>query len=169
MFAFHKNEALSRSRQPSADSPLVESPSLTSITDSITPSQCSDPAYTEGMHSPERRRRAASGRRSSVFNMRSRSNTAASTASSIISSADTATYDRVTPGSPPSLRHPSHSRFDSSGPRRSMFRGKMGKRLSESIGSGIDIDEIQEVDAGRKRASFLRKRKGTNESETSRE
>lgn len=50
-----------------------------------------------------------------------------------------------------------------------MFRGKMGKRLSESIGSGVDTDDYQEVDAGRKRASFLRKRKGTNESETMRE
>ncbi|KAJ4358930.1 hypothetical protein N0V95_002636 [Ascochyta clinopodiicola] len=41
----------------------------------------------------------------------------------------------------------------------------MGKRLSESIGTGVDIDDYQEVDAGRKRASFLRKRKGTNEYE----
>lgn len=47
-----------------------------------------------------------------------------------------------------------------------MFRGKMSKRLSESIGSGVDLDDNQEADAGRKRASFLRKRKGTNESET---
>ena len=46
----------------------------------------------------------------------------------------------------------------------------MGKRLSESIGgTSIDIDDYQEVDAGKKRASFLRKRKGTNESEMSRE
>lgn len=173
MFAFHKNETLSRSRQSSIDSPLAESRSLTSVPDSITASQCSaDSDYTEGMHSPERRRRTASSRRSSVFNMRSRSNTAASTASSIMSSShpDMAAYDHASPGSPPTLRHvPSHSRLDNSGPRRSMFRGKMGKRLSESIGSGVDADDYQEVDAGRKRASFLRKRKGTNESETMRE
>ncbi|KAF2630426.1 hypothetical protein BU25DRAFT_456161 [Macroventuria anomochaeta] len=100
--------------------------------------------------------------------MRSRSNTATSTASSIISSghADMAAYDHVSPGSPPALRHVgSHSRLDHGGPRRSMFRGKMGKRLSESIGSGVEFDDYQEADAGRKRASFLRKRKGTNESE----
>lgn len=41
----------------------------------------------------------------------------------------------------------------------------MGKRLSESMGTGMDVDEYQEVDAGKKRASFLRKRKGTYESE----
>jgi hypothetical protein len=46
----------------------------------------------------------------------------------------------------------------------------MGKRLSESIGSGMDADDYQDVDAGRKRASFLRRgRKGTNDSESSRE
>lgn len=50
-----------------------------------------------------------------------------------------------------------------------MFRGKMGKRLSESIGSAAEINDYQEVDAGKKRASFLRKRKGTNESDTLRE
>ncbi|KAF9695121.1 hypothetical protein EKO04_007087 [Ascochyta lentis] len=101
--------------------------------------------------------------------MRSRSNTAISTASSIISSgpADMASYDHaLPPGSPPPLRHVgSHSRLDPSGPRRSIFRGRMSKRLSESTGPGVDIDDYQEVDAGRKRASFLRKRKGANESE----
>lgn len=163
MFAFHKNETLSRSRQSSVDLPFAESPSLISVSGSLTASQCSDSAYAESMHSPERRRRAPSSRRSSVFNMRSRSNTATSTASSI---ADMATYDHASPSSPPALRHVgSHSRLDNSGPRRSMFRGRMGKRLSESIGSGVDMDEFQEADAGRKRASFLRKRKGTNESE----
>ena len=172
MFAFHKNETLSRSRQSSVDSPLAECPSLTSVSDSLTASQCSESAHTEGMHSPERRRRAPSGRRGSVFNIRSRSNTAASTASSIISSghADVATYDHSSPGSPPALRHVgSQSRLDNSGPRKSMFRGRMGKRLSESIGTATDLDDYQEVDAGRKRASFLRKRKGTNESEAYRE
>lgn len=172
MFAFHKNETLSRSRQSSLDSPLAERPSLTSVPDSITASQCSDSVHTEGMHSPERRRRAASSRRSSVFNMRSRSNTATSTASSIVSSghADMAAHDNVSPDSPPALHHVlSHSRLDNAGPKRSMFRGKMGKRLSESMGGGVDIDDFQEADAARKRASFLRKRKGINESETLRE
>src|SRR5690242_16110840 len=134
----------------------------------MTESQCSDPFDTDGMHSPEWRRKAASGRRSSVFNMRSRSNTGASTASSIIppNQADLTTYDRSSPSSPPTLRQvSSYSRHDNAGPRRSMFRGKMSKRLSESIGSGVDIDDNQEADAGRKRASFLRKRKGTNEAE----
>jgi hypothetical protein len=168
MFAFHKNETLSRSRQSSIDSPLTENRSLTSVPDSISASQCStDSDYTEGMHSPEQRPRAASTRRSSVFNMRSRSNTAASTASSIMSSShpDLAAYDHGTPGSPNALRHiPSHSRLDNNGPRRSMFRGKMGKRLSESIGGGIDANDFQDGEVGRKRSSFLRKRKGTNES-----
>lgn len=162
MFAFHKNESLSRSRQSSIDLPS-ESPSLTSLSDSMAASQCSEPVYIEGMHSPERRPRAASGRRTSVFTMRSRSNTAASTASSIMST-DTATHHYASPKSPTSLRHPSHSRPD--GPRRSMFRGKMGKRLSESIGGGMEVDDYQEVDVGKKRASFLRKRKGTGDSET---
>ncbi|KAH6622156.1 hypothetical protein C7974DRAFT_217167 [Boeremia exigua] len=169
MFAFHKNETLSRSRQSSIDSPLSESASLTSVPDSMTASQYSDSFDMEGMHSPERRRKAASGRRSSVFNMRSRSNTAASTASSISPShTDMTVHDHASPSSPPSLRQvPSQSRLDNAGPRRSMFRGKMGKRLSESIGSGLDIDDFPEADPGKKRASFLRKRKGTNESESS--
>jgi hypothetical protein len=172
MFAFHKNETLSRSRQSSIDSPVAESRSLMSVPDSIVASQCSaDSDYTESMHSPERRQKAASTRRGSVFNMRSRSNTATSTASSIMSSShpDMAAYDHGTPGSPNMLRHiPSHSRLDSTGPRRSMFRGKMGKRLSESIGSGADADELLGGEAGRKRGSFLRRRKGTNESDTMR-
>jgi hypothetical protein len=172
MFSFHKNETLSRSRQSSVDSPLAECSSLMSVSDSLTASQCSDPVYTEGMHSPEQRRRAASTRRSSVFKLRSRSSTAASTASSILSSgpADMALHDHALPSSPPALRHVgSHGHLDQNGPRRSMFRGRMGKRLSESIGTGMDIDDYQEADAGRKRASFLRKgRKGTNESEGSR-
>jgi hypothetical protein len=168
MFAFHKNDTLSRSRQSSIDSPLTEIRSLTSVHDSIAASQCSlDSDYTEGMHSPEQRPRAASTRRSSVFNMRSRSNTAASTASSIMSSShpDMAAYDHNTPGSPNTLRHiPSHNRLDNNGTRRSMFRGKMGKRLSESIGGGVDANDYHDGEAGRKRSSFLRKRKGTNES-----
>ncbi|KAG9202604.1 hypothetical protein G6514_004096 [Epicoccum nigrum] len=79
-------------------------------------------------------------------------------------STDTATYHYASPKSPTSLRHPGHIRPD--GPRRSMFRGKMGKRLSESIGGGMEVDDYHEVDAGKKRASFLRKRKGTGDSET---
>ncbi|KAJ4988701.1 hypothetical protein SVAN01_05834 [Stagonosporopsis vannaccii] len=168
MFAFHKNETLSRSRQSSVDSPFPESPSLISVSDSMTASQCSDSLDTDGTHSPERRRKAASGRRTSVFNMRSRSNTAASTSSFTMphNHADMAAYDQASPSSPPSLRHtPSYSRLDTAGARRSMFRGKMSKRLSESIGSGVDIEDNQDADAGRKRASFLRKRKGVNESE----
>ncbi|KAJ8115393.1 hypothetical protein OPT61_g2949 [Boeremia exigua] len=135
----------------------------------MTASQCSDYFDTEGMQSPERRRRAATGKRSSVFNMRSRSSTAASTASSIMAPNhnDAAAYDHTSPNSPPPLRHvSSQSRLDNASSRRSMFRGKMGKRLSESIGAGVDVDDFQETDAGKKRASFLRKRKGTNESET---
>ncbi|KAF2999240.1 hypothetical protein E8E13_002479 [Curvularia kusanoi] len=81
-------------------------------------------------------------------------------------SSGTATYNYASPKSPTSLRHPSHSRPDNGGPRRSMFRGKMGKRLSESIGGGIETEDNQELEAGKKRASFLRKRKGTNDSET---
>lgn len=161
MFTFHKNDTLPRSRQSSVvGSPLAESPSLTPATDASAASQCSDSVYIEEMHSPERRRRVPSNRRSSVFTIRSRSNTAASTASSIMNS----------PDSPPALRHVgSHSRLDQGGPRKSIFRGRIGKRLSESVGTGMDTDDYQEVDASRKRASFLRKRKGTNESETYRE
>lgn len=95
-----------------------------------------------------------------------------STASSIISPShpDMVAYDHAAPGSPPTLRQvPSHSRLDNNGSRRSMFRGKMGKRLSESVVSGVDADDYKEVDAGRKRASFLRKKKGTNESDITRE
>lgn len=78
-----------------------------------------------------------------------------------------AAYDNSSPNSPPSLRQvPSYSRLDNAGARRSMFRGKMSKRLSESMGSSVEMDDHHEADAGRKRASFLRKRKGTNESET---
>jgi hypothetical protein len=47
-----------------------------------------------------------------------------------------------------------------------MFRGKMGKRLSESLAPTAGTDEYPEADTGRKRSSFLRKgRKGTNDSD----
>jgi hypothetical protein len=92
-----------------------------------------------------------------VFNLRSRSNTAASMSSSVLSLSPSGTsYNESRPGTPLALHD------ELSGSRKSLFRGKKGKRLSESVSSSMMLAEFHEKDAGDKRISVLRKVKRWN-------
>jgi hypothetical protein len=166
MFAFHKSDALSRSRQSSVDSPGIEISTPPASTDPWGSHSLDAPQHQE-MHSPEQRRRPQPGRRSSVFTLRSRSNTANSIASSHVPLSPRRTNEFSFPLESPAISQGStQGYFDQHGQRKSMFRGKMGKRLSESLTPAAGTDEYPEADTGRKRSSFLRKgRKGTNDSD----
>ncbi|KAF2128649.1 hypothetical protein P153DRAFT_42106 [Dothidotthia symphoricarpi CBS 119687] len=157
MFAFHKSEYSSRSRQSSTDSQALD----------LWTSQCSDAPSQSDMHSPERRRIAHSGKRSSVFNLRSRSNTATSSTSLTLSGmAEHGSWSHESSPTPHQLEF--QSQDEASGTARSLFRGKKGKRISGSIASSIDMDDDQEIDAGKKRMSILRRgRRRTNQSDSS--
>jgi hypothetical protein len=148
------------------DSPSLEISTPPTSTDPWG-SQCLDAPPNQDMHSPEQRRRAQPGRRSSVFTLRSRSNTANSTASSYVPLSPRGTTESNYPFESPAIpQGAAQGYFDQHGQRKSMFRGKMGKRLSESLASGAGTEEYQDADTGRKRSSFLRKgRKGTNDSD----
>lgn len=141
MFAFHKNDAPPRSRQSLVDFPATGSSSPVTTFDTWT----SQP-YAGSSHGitrvPDQRPRAFSNKRGSVFTLRSRSDTTTSTTSSTMSLSPprTATNDLSRPESPLPLRQ-SQSQFDLSGPRKSLFRGRKGKKSSESVG-GTDQDGV---------------------------
>ena len=171
MFSFHKSDALPRSRQSSIDSP-VTIPSTFSTSD-LWVSHENSPASHGAMHSPERHNKAQINKRSSVFNIRSRSNTAISTTPSLMSLShpDMAEHDTSLHDPPPDhriLTDSSQMEIPGIMTRRSLFRGKKGKRLSESVVSSIDSIEYKEPDVGGKRTSVLRKgRRANNQSEGS--
>ncbi|KAF1851162.1 uncharacterized protein K460DRAFT_29036 [Cucurbitaria berberidis CBS 394.84] len=154
MFSFHKSDALPRSRQSSIDS-LALGPSTSDAEPDLWVSQGSGLSSHGGMHSPEQRQRAYSTRRSSVFNLRSRSNTATSMTPSLLS----LSHPDMAENEASLHEPPSRSHFESSGPgaRRSLFRGKKGKRSSETVTSSIDATDYKETDASEKRTSVLRK------------
>jgi hypothetical protein len=154
----HKNDVPSLSKQSFVDSSISGPPSTASIPEPWTSQRLEDPSYGP-MRSPERSYRAHSSKRSSVFTLRSRSNTGASTTSTILSSSPVgmSNYDASRPGTP--LTHNQHGppgHDEQPGSRRSLFRGKKGKRLSESV-SSIVLTEYQDRDTGDKRMSVLRK------------
>jgi hypothetical protein len=156
MFASHKTDAAPPSRQSSVDCSATGSLSSASTSEPWT-SQCTNEVPHGAMQSPERRPRAHSSKRSSVFNLRSRSNTAASMSSSVLSLSPSGTsYNESRPGTPLALHD------ELSGSRKSLFRGKKGKRLSESVSSSMMLAEFHEKDAGDKRISVLRKVKRWN-------
>ena len=159
MFTSHKSDAPPRSRQSSVDSP-VTGPSSPTSPPEPWPSQCFDDYPYGAMQSPEQRPRAYCSKRSSVFNLRSRSNTATSTVSSL--SPLGMGHDESRPGSPFFLRQYGHQETEPSASRKSLFRGKKGKRLSESVSSSIILTEYQDMDMGDKRTSVLRKGKRRN-------
>jgi hypothetical protein len=155
MFTFNKNDAAPRSRQSSVDCPITSTSSSASTSDTWT-SQCSANNSYGTTLSSEQRPRAYSHRRSSVFNLRTRSDTATSTTSSFMSLSPpgTGSYETSQPGSPLLLRQSaSQSQLDPLVPRKSLFRGRKGKRLSESAG---DV-EYEATATGEKRTSVLRK------------
>jgi len=158
MFTSHKGDMASQSRQSSVDMSATLSLSSASTTDRWASQGFEELPYGV-MQSPERKARAHPSKRTSVFNLRSRSNTAASTSSTVMSM------------SPPTISHFDSSRpgtpsYDElSGSMKALFRGKKGKRLSESVSSNMMSAEYQEKEASDKRTSVLRKVKRRNHHE----
>ncbi|KAF2176275.1 hypothetical protein K469DRAFT_607634 [Zopfia rhizophila CBS 207.26] len=159
MFLFNKNNAVQHSRQSSIDS-LVTVPSTSASTSDAWVSQCSDASCFGEMPSPEQQERTHPTKRNSVFNLRSRSNTATSTASSFMSLTSGMTgTESPSHRSSQDLRHfAGQSLLELPGAKRSLFaRGKKQKRQSGRISPGYGAYEREEVDVGNKRASVLRK------------
>lgn len=169
MFTSHKTDAPPLLRQLSTDSSVTGPPSTASTSDPWT-SQYLDERSYGAMQSPERSHRPYPSKRSSVFNLRSRSNTGASTTSVQSMSPPSMSYhDASRPGTPLILQYGS-SENELPGTRRSLFRGKKGKRLSDSVSSNMIVAEYQGKDASDKRTSVLRKvRRRNNPSEQIRE
>ncbi|KAF2679592.1 hypothetical protein K458DRAFT_393720 [Lentithecium fluviatile CBS 122367] len=164
MFTHNKTNTLPASRQSSVDS-LVTVPSSSTSASDLWVSQCSTASSYGDLPSPERHTGTAPGKRSSVFNLRSRSNTATSTTSSFVSIAppSMAAHDGSSRRSSQDLRHfTGHSFMELNAGRRSLFRGKKGKRLSGSLSPSFSSPDIDEADAGTKRTSVLRKNRRPN-------
>lgn len=156
MFSFHKND-VPRSRQSSVDSQATGIQAPAFAQDPWTDQRSMSTSHG-GTHSPDHHHhRFNPARRSSVFNLRSRSNTATSLTPSLLSLGQ---HDMAEHES--SWHEKGHQ---STGSRRSLFRGKKGKRLSETgVVAAPAADEQEE--ATDRRTSILRKsRRGTNQSE----
>jgi hypothetical protein len=168
MFTSHKSDAAPRSGQFSADFPATSS-SFGASTSESWDNRCFDESLHGAMQPSEQRHRSYSSKRSSVFNLRSRSNTATSTTSTILSLSPPGMSHSETsrPSTPLTLHQHGHQgHTEQLGSRKSLFRGKKGKRLSESVSSSIVVTEYQEKDTGDKRMSVLRKaRRWNNQSE----
>ncbi|KAF2654273.1 hypothetical protein K491DRAFT_679858 [Lophiostoma macrostomum CBS 122681] len=156
MFLFNKNNALPHSRRSSIDS-LVTDPSTATSTSDAWVSQCSDTSSYSELPSPEQRGRVNLGKRASVFNLRSRSNTSTSTASSFVS----VTPTMIETENSQEFRYvPGQSFIELPGPKRSLFtRGKRAKRQSGHIFSSLQVEELKEDELGGRRASVLRKQR----------
>ena len=166
MFSFHKSDVLPQSRQSSVDSPVTGLATPDAEPD-LWMSRSSGSSSHGGLHSPEPPR-FHSSKRSSVFNLRSRSNTATSLTPSLLSLShpDMAEHEASLHEPPPSSRqYGSQSQGELSGPgsRRSLFRGKKGKRLSDAVASSIGAADYKEADAAGKRISVLRKGRRPND------
>jgi hypothetical protein len=181
MFMFNKNNAVPRSRQSSIDSPVPGTSPSTSISTSTSTAastldpwvpQASDAFSFKDNHSLEQRTQVRPGNRSSVFNLRSRSNTATSTTSSFVSLVPPgmAGPDTSPHGSSRDYRHLAGQSFmEFPASKRSLFRGKKGKRLSGQFSPSFNIDDVEKVESVSKRDSVLRRgRKMMNNSEDSR-
>lgn len=168
MFSFHKNDALTRSRQSSVDSQATGSYPSSSIYDRGTSPDYALPANA-GAYPPEQQPKIFTGRRGSVFNLRSRSNTATSTSPSLLSLShpDMADHDGSWNEYPFNrLQSGDQSQSDASstnGSRRSFFRGRKGKRLSEAVISAVGTADQGDAAAEDRRMSVLRKGKWRND------
>jgi hypothetical protein len=164
MFTSHKSDAQPRSRQSSMDLSVSGFPSTASTSDSWLSQGIDDTphAYHAMQTSPEQRHRAYSTKRSSVFNFRSRSNTGASTTSVLSLSPAMSEHDGSRPGTALTFHQNEQSGHERSGSRKSLFRGKKGKRLSESVSASPLVPEHSERDGGERRMSMLRKKKSIN-------
>jgi len=167
MFTSHKSDAPPQSRQSFVDSPVTGPSSLPTPPVAWNP-QCFDDYPYGATQSSEQKHRVYPNKRSSVFNLRARSNTTASTVSTAssfmsLNPSDMAYAETSRPGSPLTYRHHRHQgQTEQSGSRKSLFRGRKGKRLSDSVSSSSVMTEYQEMDLGDKRTSVLRKGKRRN-------
>jgi hypothetical protein len=165
MFTSHKSDAQPRSRQSSMDLSVSGLTSTASTSESWSTQGVDDTphAYNAMQTSPEQRHRAISSKRSSVFNFRSRSNTGASTTSIMSLSPAMSETDGSRPGTALTCHQndqPGH--HERSGSRKSLFRGKKGKRLSDSIPTNALVTDEQGREGGERRMSMLRRsRKGS--------
>jgi hypothetical protein len=66
------------------------------------------------------------------------------------------------PETPLTFQHGHQGQSEQTGSKKSLFRGRMGKRLSESVSSGITVADYQEKDTGDKRMSVLQRAKRWN-------
>jgi hypothetical protein len=165
MFTSHKSDAQPRSRQSSMDLSVSGLPSAASSSEPWSSQGIDDTphAYHAMQTSPEQRHRAYSTKRNSVFNFRSRSNTGASTISVLSLSPAMSEYDGSRPGTATTFHQQEQSgHHERSGSRKSLFRGKKGKRLSESVSPNPLVPEHSERDGGERRMSMLRKKKSIN-------
>jgi hypothetical protein len=165
MFTSNKSDAQPRSRQSSMDLSVSGFPSTASTLESWSSQGIDDTphAYHTMQTSPEQRHRAYSTKRSSVFNFRSRSNTGASTISVLSLSPAMSENDGSRPGTALTFHQQEQSgHHERSGSRKSLFRGKKGKRLSESVSASPLVSEQSEQDGGERRMSMLRKKKSIN-------
>lgn len=140
MPAFNKSNPLPPSSQSSVDS-LVTRPSTSTSASNAGLSQGSGASSYGDTYSPEQSVGSFTGKRHSVFTLRSRSNTATSTTSSFSSS----------------LSPPRMGGHDGSS-HRSLFRGKKAKRTSGSFSPYMSHDQ-EESQVASKRTSVLRKAK----------
>ncbi|KAF2637775.1 hypothetical protein P280DRAFT_96352 [Massarina eburnea CBS 473.64] len=161
MFSLNKNSPNPGSKQSSSDS-LVIDPSAS--TSDLWASNTADTSSYADVPSPNQQPGPNPERRGSLFNLRNRSNTSTSTSSFAqpLASPNMATPDNT------SHRLSGQSFMEINGGKRSLFRGKKGKRLSGSFSASMKSSEIEEIDTGDKRTSVLRKsRKSSNASELS--
>ncbi|KAF2736902.1 hypothetical protein EJ04DRAFT_138509 [Polyplosphaeria fusca] len=162
MFMFNKNNALPGSRQSSVDS-LVTDPSTSTSTSDAWISQSSGTSSYGELPSPEDREHLHSAKRNSVFNLRSRSNTATSTTPSMTSLSSSMMSASHSKRFSQDYRHlPGQSFMD--GGKRSLFtRSRRGRRSSGQFA----VEENEEADFSMKRSSVLRKsRRGQNPPES---
>ena len=140
MFLFNKNAALPRSRQSSVDS-LGTDPSNSGA----WASQCSDSSSQREVISPEPRE-TLPAKRTSVFHLRPRSNTSASTMS--ITTLSTTMTGMSSSQDLRSMTSSPATFVEIPGPRRSLFaRARRSRRQSNQLPSEVDA----------KRFSVLRK------------
>lgn len=151
----NKNNA-ARSRRSSIESQLNDpAASSATPTSELWTSQGSDVSFYEDMPSPEQQERHVSVKRSSVFKIRARSNTATSTSSFVSFSSAMVRLDTT---------RSSQDLLDLPGTRRPLFtRRKTGKRRSGQVSPSSQFQEEESADAN-KRTSVLRKgRKNGNQ------
>ncbi|PVI03424.1 hypothetical protein DM02DRAFT_250758 [Periconia macrospinosa] len=158
---FVKRTHVPDSVQSSVDSLVTMEPSGSTSTSDLWASPGSDTSsYTE-QPSPEQHSGGHMAKRNSVFNLRSRSNTSNSISSSAVAatSPNMPGHETTSHRLSQDLRHlAGQSIVEINSAKRTLFRGKKGKRQSGSFSPGSPTYDAGEMDASR-RTSVLRKNK----------